>query len=37
MSRPENLYENYHAHVYFDEQTIAEAERLCTERSGRAI
>ena len=27
--RPENLYQRYHAHVYFDADTVAQARALC--------
>src|SRR5688572_19263874 len=27
--RPRNLYPQYHAHVYFDERTVAQARELC--------
>ena len=29
--RPENLYEHYHAHVYFGPATIAQARALCQQ------
>ena len=29
--QPENLYERYHAHVYFDESTQQQAQALCIE------
>ena len=29
--RPDNLYDRYHAHVYFDESTELEAKALCME------
>ncbi len=28
--RPENLHEQYHAHVYFDAQSVEQARRLCS-------
>jgi len=28
-ARPENRYPAYHAHVYFDERTFKQAEKLC--------
>ena len=31
--RPENLYANYHAHVYFGPATVAQARSLC-QRAG---
>jgi aromatic ring-cleaving dioxygenase len=34
IKRPENIYENYHAHVYFGPQTVARARALC-EEAGR--
>ncbi|HRO59253.1 MAG TPA: DOPA 4,5-dioxygenase family protein [Burkholderiaceae bacterium] len=27
--RPENLFAQYHAHVYFDAETVAQARALC--------
>jgi aromatic ring-cleaving dioxygenase len=27
--RPQNRYDNYHAHVYFDAQTVGQARVLC--------
>ena len=30
-ARPENRYDNYHAHVYFDEATEAQARALCID------
>jgi DOPA 4,5-dioxygenase len=29
-ARPQNVYPSYHAHVYFDEATLAAARELCT-------
>ncbi|MEM9121244.1 MAG: DOPA 4,5-dioxygenase family protein [Cyanobacteria bacterium P01_F01_bin.56] len=29
IARPQNHYSAYHAHVYFDAHTIAQAEKLC--------
>jgi aromatic ring-cleaving dioxygenase len=29
IRRPENVYEHYHAHVYFDERTTEHAKGLC--------
>ena len=29
--RPENLYDRYHAHVYFDESTADQARALCID------
>ena len=29
IRRPTNVYEHYHAHVYFDEDTCGQAQRLC--------
>ena len=26
---PENLYDRYHAHIYFDQASVAEARALC--------
>jgi len=34
--RPENLYPQYHAHVYFGPDTVAQARQLC-ERAGREL
>ena len=34
--RPENLYPQYHAHVYFGPDTAAQARSLC-EQAGRAM
>ena len=34
--RPENLYGQYHAHVYFGPDTLAQAKALC-ERAGREL
>ena len=31
VARPENRYKSYHAHVYFDETTLEQAETLCAE------
>lgn len=31
IPRPENHYAAYHAHVYFDEGTVAQAETLCQQ------
>jgi aromatic ring-cleaving dioxygenase len=28
---PQNLYDRYHAHVYFDAQTLDQAEMLCRQ------
>lgn len=28
--QPRNLYENYHAHVYFDQSSLEQAQTLCT-------
>ena len=28
--RPENAYEKYHAHVYFDQDTLDAATKICT-------
>lgn len=34
MSRyPQNVFSEYHAHVYFDRETVAQATQLC-ERAG---
>lgn len=33
--RPENLYDAYHAHVYFDEATAAQARTLCDAARAR--
>lgn len=29
--RPENCHDHYHAHVYFDAQTVDQARRLCRD------
>ena len=34
--RPENNYPAYHAHVYFDKNTLEQATALCTE-AGKAM
>jgi aromatic ring-cleaving dioxygenase len=34
--RPENLYPQYHAHVYFGPATVAQARQLC-EEAGREL
>jgi len=31
IRRPENIYPAYHAHVYFDQGTLAAARELCTQ------
>lgn len=36
IARPENRYSAYHAHVYFDEQTMAQAAQFCAE-AGQAL
>lgn len=28
-ARPQNLYSRYHAHVYFDESSVGQAQGLC--------
>lgn len=28
---PENIYDHYHAHVYFGPDTVAQARELCTD------
>ena len=35
MTQPLNRYENYHAHVYFNPQTLTQAEKLCREAGER--
>ena len=35
MNEPQNRYENYHAHVYFNPQTLLQAETLCREAGQR--
>ena len=35
MTVPQNLYEAYHAHVYFDEDTVTQAEQLCRAAAER--
>ena len=32
---PQTIYSNTHAHVYFDEESVAQAQRLCEEAAGR--
>ena len=29
VQRPKNVYANYHAHVYFDEQSLQHAQQVC--------
>lgn len=29
--RPRNIYDQYHAHVYFDQSTVAQATQLCEQ------
>src|SRR4051812_5960076 len=31
IKRPKNVYEHYHAHVYFDDATYEQAQCLCNE------
>ena len=33
--RPENNYEHYHAHVYFDESSVEKATEICKEANER--
>jgi DOPA 4,5-dioxygenase len=33
--RPRNLYSQYHAHVYFDESSVAQAQALCEAAARR--
>jgi DOPA 4,5-dioxygenase len=35
VQRPRNVFESYHAHVYFDETSIEQARALCTEAAAR--
>ena len=35
IRRPENVYEHYHAHVYFDERTAERAQQLCNQAGER--
>ena len=35
IPRPQNLYEHYHAHVYFDERSADTAQALCNEAGER--
>jgi DOPA 4,5-dioxygenase len=40
VPRPRNIYNHYHAHVYFGPDTVAQARRLCQdagERFGIAV
>jgi aromatic ring-cleaving dioxygenase len=34
IKRPENVYEKYHAHVYFDQDTLDAATKICTRAGG---
>ncbi|MGQ0752177.1 MAG: DOPA 4,5-dioxygenase family protein [Betaproteobacteria bacterium] len=34
-ARPKNVYPQYHAHVYFDEQTVEQARELCQSAAKR--
>lgn len=33
--RPQNLYDQYHAHVYFGPDTVAQARALCEQAGAR--
>jgi len=33
--RPENLHDHYHAHVYFDEKTVEQAQTLCEQAAAK--
>jgi aromatic ring-cleaving dioxygenase len=35
VQRPQNLYTQYHAHVYFDEQSTQQARALCQNAAAR--
>lgn len=35
VPRPRNLYAQYHAHVYFDEGSVAQARALCEQAAAR--
>src|SRR3712207_2241878 len=35
IKRPENAHEHYHAHVYFDEDTVEQARSLCQEAADK--
>ncbi|MEJ7928730.1 DOPA 4,5-dioxygenase family protein [Ramlibacter sp. AN1015] len=35
MARPVNIHAAYHAHVYFDAQTVEQARALCSEAGRR--
>jgi len=35
IQRPQNLFEKYHAHVYFDEGTVEQARQLCEQAAAR--
>jgi DOPA 4,5-dioxygenase len=35
VQRPHNLFEKYHAHVYFDETSVEQARALCSEAAER--
>lgn len=34
INRPQNAYSKYHAHVYFDADSLAQAQRLCESAAG---
>ena len=35
VSRPRNVFPAYHAHVYFDEQTVNQAREICQQAAER--
>ena len=35
VQRPRNVFEKYHAHVYFDEKSVEQARALCTRAAER--
>ena len=35
IPRPENVHSRYHAHVYFDQETVERARALCEEAATR--
>ena len=35
IKRPQNVYSKYHAHVYFDETSVAKAQTLCESAVGK--
>ncbi len=35
IKRPENLHDRYHAHVYFDEESVEQARALCEQAAAQ--